>query len=96
MPVLVAVLAISMLAAGCGSSKKSSSPPAITKAEFLKKGNAICKAGNKQINAGGNKIFGTNQKKADSSTDQEVRGHGAGPLGAVAGRPDQGSGGAAW
>ena len=38
------------LIAGCGGSDDSSS--SLTKAEFVKKGNAICAAGNKEIEAG--------------------------------------------
>jgi hypothetical protein len=51
---LVGVLAIASIAAGCGSSNDSSteSTASLSKAEFLKKGNAICAAGNREIEAG--------------------------------------------
>jgi len=55
---LAATLTLVLVAAGCGSSSKStSSAPKLTKAEFLAKGNAICKKGNDQINLAGNKAF---------------------------------------
>lgn len=48
--VLVALLfAIALIATGCGGGGSSSSTTAsITKAQFVKKGNAICAAGNKR------------------------------------------------
>ena len=52
---LAAPLILVLVAAGCGSSSKST--PALTKAEFLKKGNAICKKGNDQISQVANKAF---------------------------------------
>ena len=52
---LAAPLILVVVAAGCGSSSKST--PALTKAEFLKKGNAICKKGNDQISQVANKAF---------------------------------------
>jgi hypothetical protein len=58
---VVASLALVLVVAGCGSSssksKSSTATPTLTKAEFLKKGNAICKKGNQQINRAGNKAF---------------------------------------
>lgn len=53
---LAATLTLVLVAAGCGSSSKSTTPK-LTKAEFLAKGNAICKKGNDQINAAANKAF---------------------------------------
>jgi hypothetical protein len=58
---VIAALVIAALgAAGCGSSSKSTttSTPAITKAAFAAKGNAICTKGNKKLNAAENKAFG--------------------------------------
>jgi hypothetical protein len=50
---LAALAAISMIAAGCGSSDDSTdSTSSLTKAEFVKQGNAICAKGNKEIEAG--------------------------------------------
>jgi hypothetical protein len=51
---LSATLAVGVLAAGCGSSKKSASTgttAALTKAQFLAQGNAICQAGNQKQRA---------------------------------------------
>jgi hypothetical protein len=51
--VLAALAAITMIAAGCGGGGDSSSDSSsLTKAEFLKQGNAICAKGNKEINEG--------------------------------------------
>jgi hypothetical protein len=50
---LAAFAAISMIAAGCGSSDDSTdstSSSSLTKAEFLKQGNAICAKGEKELN----------------------------------------------
>lgn len=55
---LVAVLALALVAAGCGSSKKS-----ISKAEFDRKGNAICAAGNKEIESKGRAMFANRKGK---------------------------------
>jgi hypothetical protein len=66
----IAALAIAALTvAACGSSSKSTSKtpatskPAITKAQFVKRANAICKAGNKTTRAAGSKL-GKNPSKA--------------------------------
>jgi hypothetical protein len=55
----VAMLTVGLVAAGCGSSGSSgsTSTTALTKTEWLKKANAICKKGNQQINAGAQKVF---------------------------------------
>lgn len=58
--VLVSILAVAVPAAGCGSSKKKTH--ALTKSEFLAKGNAICRKGNQQINAVGNRVFSRKHK----------------------------------
>lgn len=63
---LLALVAITAVAAGCGSSSKSKSTGGgapLTKAEFLKRGNAICAQGNKDVNAEGRKMFGNKPKK---------------------------------
>lgn len=51
---LVAIVAIAAVVAGCGSSSSETTETtaSISKAEFLKQGNAICAAGNKEINKG--------------------------------------------
>jgi hypothetical protein len=48
---LSGVVAIAVIAAGCGSSSGDSSSASLTKAEFLKQGNAICAKGNDEIEA---------------------------------------------
>lgn len=50
---LAAFAAIAMIAAGCGGGGDSSSESSsLTKAEFLKQGNAVCAKGNKEIQEG--------------------------------------------
>jgi hypothetical protein len=50
---LAALAAISMIAAGCGGGSDSTdSTSSLTKAEFVKQGNAICAKGNKEIQEG--------------------------------------------
>jgi hypothetical protein len=51
---LAALMAVALIAAGCGSSDDSTtdSTASLTKAEFLKQGNAVCAAGNKKLEAG--------------------------------------------
>lgn len=60
---LVAVAAAALVAAGCGSSDDSTtdSTESLTKAQFLKQGNAICAAGNEEINTGFEKFFEENE-----------------------------------
>jgi hypothetical protein len=55
---IAATLIVGLVAAGCGSSSKSSSKStsAITKPEFLAKANAICTRGNAQTAAAGAKL----------------------------------------
>jgi hypothetical protein len=59
---LLAALALAAVGAGCGSSSKSKSST-ISKADFLRKGNAVCSNGTKEINAAGSKIFVSKKKK---------------------------------
>jgi len=49
---LTAALSIGVVAAGCGGGDDN-----LTKAEFLKQGNAICKKGNQQINKAAHETF---------------------------------------
>ena len=58
----VAILSAGLVLAACGSSNdnSTSTTAALTKAAFLKKGNAVCKKGNQQINQAGKQVFGTN------------------------------------
>jgi hypothetical protein len=68
----IAVAAIAALAiAGCGGGSSSSTSgasgtsgaqgAALSKSEFLAKGNAICAKGNQELNAAGNKAFSDGQ-----------------------------------
>jgi hypothetical protein len=47
--VSVAILTVGLVLSACGSSNNSTTTTALTKAQFLTKGNAICKHGNVQI-----------------------------------------------
>jgi hypothetical protein len=49
---LAGVVAIAVIAAGCGSSDDNSSTSSLTKAEFIKQADAICKKGNDEIEEG--------------------------------------------
>jgi hypothetical protein len=46
------VLAIAVVAAGCGGSDNNDTTASLTKAEFVKQGNAICRKGNAKIESG--------------------------------------------
>jgi hypothetical protein len=48
---LAALVALALIVAGCGSSSDETTA-SISKAEFTKQGNAICKAGNEETNEG--------------------------------------------
>jgi hypothetical protein len=47
--VLTGMLAVALIAAGCGGGSDSSSGPTISKAVFIKKADAICSGGNKRM-----------------------------------------------
>jgi hypothetical protein len=49
--VLFGALVGALLIAGCGSSDNSESTASLSKAQFLKQGNAICEEGSKNINS---------------------------------------------
>ncbi len=49
---LAALAAISMIVAGCGGGDSTDSTSSLTKAAFIKQGNAICAEGNKEIEEG--------------------------------------------
>jgi hypothetical protein len=66
---LVAILAAGFAATGCGSSKKSSTAtiPALTKAQFIARGNAICTEGNQKqrtLQKAAEKLFGKHEPSA--------------------------------
>jgi hypothetical protein len=67
---LVAVAAIAMIVAGCGGSSDSSeSTSSLTKAQFVKQGNAICAKGNKEIQEG----FEEFEKEVGSQNKQPTK-----------------------
>jgi hypothetical protein len=68
---LVAVLALALAAVGCGGSSDKKS---LSKAEFLKKGNAICRKGNQELDAAGKKIFSSNKKPSKAQMTAFVKG----------------------
>jgi hypothetical protein len=74
---LASLVAIALVAAGCGSSSDTtgSTEPAesgLTKAEFVKKGNAICAAGNKEIEEQFAE-FGKEEKLSEKSPPTEAQ-----------------------
>ncbi|MGN6256121.1 MAG: hypothetical protein ACTHN3_00015 [Solirubrobacterales bacterium] len=72
---LAALAALAMIVAGCGGGSESSeSTSSLTKAEFVKKGNAICAKGSKEINEGFEKFVkenGLSKTKAPPKAVQE-------------------------
>jgi hypothetical protein len=71
---LIAVVAVGLVASGCGSSDDTTtdSTPSLTKAEFLKQGNAICTAGNKEINAGFNEALPKGKQPSKAELDEAL------------------------
>jgi hypothetical protein len=67
--VLVAILTVGLVAAGCGGGDD-----ALTKSEFLKQGNAICKKGDKVIDSAANKAFPSNQQPSDAEITKFAEG----------------------
>jgi hypothetical protein len=68
-----AVMAFAAIAAGCGSSDSTTdSTASLTKAEFLKQGNAICAAGNEEINAGFNKFLPKGKQPSKAELDEAM------------------------
>jgi hypothetical protein len=74
--VLAAILGIALIAAGCGGGgsdeEESAKTGSLTKAEFVKKGNEICKNGNDEIEAGFQEFVKKNHisEKAPPSEDE--------------------------
>jgi len=68
----VAIMSVGLVLAACGSNNNSTSTTALTKAEFLKKGNAICKKGNQQINKAAHQTF-TKKKYPTGPPPQSVQ-----------------------
>jgi hypothetical protein len=73
---VAATLIVGLGVAGCGGSSKSTSSSTgsnahLSKAEFLKRGNAICKRGNDRLNAEGNKLFGKGHKRPTAAQQRQ-------------------------
>ncbi len=72
---LAALAALALIVAGCGSSGSSTeSTSSLTKAEFVKKGNAICAKGSEEVNEGFEEFVkenGLSKTKAPSKAVQE-------------------------
>ena len=68
---LTALVALGVIAAGCGSSSDDSSTSSLTKAEFIAKADAICQQGNQDIEAAAKQQFG-NQKPTAAEVQQFV------------------------
>jgi hypothetical protein len=67
----VAILAVGLVLAACGSSSNSSTTTtALSKAEFQKKANAICAKGNKATNQVAAQTFSKNKKPTTSQITQ--------------------------
>lgn len=74
---LLALAATAAVVAGCGSSSSETTETtaSISKAEFVKQGNAICMAGNKETNAGFEKFAkenNLNHKKPSNAQFEEL------------------------
>ena len=67
---IAATMAIALVAAGCGDSDDDTTTASITKAEFLKQGNAICKAGNDEIDSEFEKFAEENNLSEDEEPTQ--------------------------
>jgi len=67
---LAAILSVGLVLGACGSSSSSSTSTtaALTKAAFLKQGNAICKKGNQQISKASKQEFGTHKNPKGKPT----------------------------
>jgi hypothetical protein len=72
---LAALAALALIVAGCGSSSDSTeTTSSLTKAEFVKKGNAICAKGNEEVEEGFEefgKEHGFSEKKEPSKAELE-------------------------
>ncbi|MGN6664868.1 MAG: hypothetical protein ACTHK6_11795 [Solirubrobacterales bacterium] len=71
---LAALAALALVVAGCGSGGSTESTTALSKAEFVKKGNAVCAKGSKEIQEGFEKFgkeHGFSKKKQPSKAELE-------------------------
>jgi hypothetical protein len=68
---LLAILSLALAISACGSSSSdTTTTAALSKSEFLKKGNAICAKGNKQINQVAAQTFTKNKKPTSAQLKQ--------------------------
>jgi hypothetical protein len=68
---LLAILSLALAISACGSSSSdTTTTAALSKSEFLKKGNAICAKGNKKINQIGAQTFSKNKKPTSAQLKQ--------------------------
>ncbi|MGN6253889.1 MAG: hypothetical protein ACTHO8_02770 [Solirubrobacterales bacterium] len=71
---LAALAALALVVAGCGSGGSTESTTALSKAEFVKKGNAVCAKGSKEIGEAFEKYakeHGFSKSKEPSKAEQE-------------------------
>jgi hypothetical protein len=70
---LAGIVAVAAVIAGCGSSDDSStnSATALTKAEFVKQGDAICEKGSKQIEDEAESFADENDVDTENPTDEQ-------------------------
>jgi hypothetical protein len=66
--VLVGVFAIGALVAGCGGGDSTGSGTALTKAEFISQGDAICEKGNEEIESGSEEFAEENEIDTQNPT----------------------------
>jgi hypothetical protein len=68
------VLAFGAIAAGCGDSNddSSTSTAAISKADFQAKANQICKQGNDEVNAAGQKLGNLNEAQLEQFASDTI------------------------
>jgi hypothetical protein len=69
---LAGALAVGLIAAGCGGDDDDDSSDALTKQEFIAQGNAICKAGNAEIDAAAEETFAKNGQPTPAESDAFV------------------------
>ena len=70
---VTAVLALGLIAAGCGSGDDDSSTSSLTKSEWTAKADAICRQGNQEIEQAAQQQFG-NQKPTAAEVQQFATG----------------------
>jgi ABC-type lipoprotein release transport system permease subunit len=70
---LTAVLALGVIAAGCGSGDDDSGTSSLTKSEWIAKADAICQQGNQEIEQAAQQQFG-NQKPTAAEVQQFATG----------------------